>query len=280
MFAHVGAHDVDNHVEEIHHDPATAVRAVRCAGFQAVILAQAVFDLTHDRAQVRLACACCHDKEIGHGRNLPDVEDDDVLGLLVVGGLRGSARDGQRMGNWSMVDSMITDGLWGVYNQYHMGITAENVAKQYSISREAQDALALASQQKAAAAQDAGKFKDEIVPMKTKMKAVDKATKAESMDVCFITRGGRESFLAARTELRPGPVVDTDGVVLAEWSRSGGGLAWRSMWEVGEDLQSGRLVSVLDDWAAPPVGIYAVFPERRHLPLKRQHPPPSTEIDR
>jgi acetyl-CoA C-acetyltransferase len=69
------------------------------------------------------------------------------------------------MGNWSMVDSMINDGLWDAYNNYHMGITAENVAKQYSISREAQDALALASQQKAAAAQDAGKFKDEIVPV-------------------------------------------------------------------------------------------------------------------
>ena len=76
-----------------------------------------------------------------------------------------NSRDGQRMGNWQMVDSMINDGLWDVYNQYHMGITAENVAKQYSISREDQDALALASQQKAAAAQDAGKFKDEIVPV-------------------------------------------------------------------------------------------------------------------
>ncbi|MGI9143737.1 MAG: LysR family transcriptional regulator [Fluviibacter sp.] len=65
-----------------------------------------------------------------------------------------------------------------------------------------------------------------------------------------------------------GPMECNDGVVLAEWARSGDGLAWRSMWEVGEDLQSGRLVSVLDDWAAPPVGIYAVFPERRHLPLK------------
>lgn len=65
-----------------------------------------------------------------------------------------------------------------------------------------------------------------------------------------------------------GAMECNDGVVLAEWARSGGGLAWRSMWEVGEDLQSGRLVSVLDDWAAPPVGIYAVFPERRHLPLK------------
>lgn len=76
-----------------------------------------------------------------------------------------NSRDGQRMGNWSMVDTMINDGLWDVYNQYHMGITAENVAKQYGISREEQDALALASQQKAAAAQDAGKFKDEIVPV-------------------------------------------------------------------------------------------------------------------
>jgi acetyl-CoA C-acetyltransferase len=75
------------------------------------------------------------------------------------------SRDGQRMGDWKLVDTMIVDGLWDVYNQYHMGITAENVARQYGISREAQDALALASQQKAAAAQDAGRFKDEIVPV-------------------------------------------------------------------------------------------------------------------
>lgn len=78
--------------------------------------------------------------------------------------LLAGSRDGQRMGDWKMVDSMIIDGLWDVYNQYHMGITAENVAKKYGIGREDQDALALASQQKAAAAQDAGKFKDEIVP--------------------------------------------------------------------------------------------------------------------
>jgi acetyl-CoA C-acetyltransferase len=78
--------------------------------------------------------------------------------------LNGS-RDGQRMGDWKMVDTMIVDGLWDVYNQYHMGITAENVAKAHSITREQQDVLALASQQKAAAAQEAGKFKDEIVPV-------------------------------------------------------------------------------------------------------------------
>ena len=73
------------------------------------------------------------------------------------------SRQGQRMGDWKMLDSMITDGLWDVYNQYHMGTTAENVAKAHGITREMQDALALASQQKASAAQDAGKFKDEIV---------------------------------------------------------------------------------------------------------------------
>ena len=73
------------------------------------------------------------------------------------------SRDGQRMGDWKMQDTMIVDGLWDVYNQYHMGITAENVAKQYGITRDMQDALALSSQQKAAAAQDAGRFADEIV---------------------------------------------------------------------------------------------------------------------
>ncbi|MRD45870.1 acetyl-CoA C-acyltransferase [Caenimonas koreensis DSM 17982] len=76
--------------------------------------------------------------------------------------LQGS-RDGQRMGDWKMQDTMIVDGLWDVYNQYHMGVTAENVAKEFSVDRAAQDALALGSQQKAAAAQEAGKFKDEIV---------------------------------------------------------------------------------------------------------------------
>jgi len=74
-----------------------------------------------------------------------------------------NSRDGQRMGDWKMADTMIVDGLWDVYNQYHMGITAENVAKAHHITRDMQDFLALASQQKASAAQDAGKFKDEIV---------------------------------------------------------------------------------------------------------------------
>ncbi len=83
------------------------------------------------------------------------------------------SRDGQRMGDWKLVDTMITDGLWDVYNQYHMGITAENVAKQYGVSREAQDALALGSQMKAAAAQEAGRFKDEIVAVSLAQKKGD-----------------------------------------------------------------------------------------------------------
>jgi acetyl-CoA C-acetyltransferase len=75
------------------------------------------------------------------------------------------SRDGFRMGDAKIIDSMIVDGLWDVYNQYHMGITAENVAKKYEVDRAAQDAFATASQAKAAAAQDAGRFKEEIVPV-------------------------------------------------------------------------------------------------------------------
>jgi len=84
-----------------------------------------------------------------------------------------NSREGNRMGDWKLVDSMITDGLFDVYNRYHMGITAENVAKKYGVSREQQDALALGSQQKAAAAQEAGRFKDEIVPFSIAQKKGD-----------------------------------------------------------------------------------------------------------
>ncbi len=84
-----------------------------------------------------------------------------------------NSRDGQRMGDWKMIDSMIVDGLWDVYNQYHMGVTAENVAKAYGITRDMQDALALASQTKAAAAQTAGKFNDEIVTVSIAQKKGD-----------------------------------------------------------------------------------------------------------
>ena len=78
--------------------------------------------------------------------------------------LNGS-RDGFRMGDAKLTDTMIVDGLWDVYNQYHMGVTAENVAKKFDISRAEQDEFALQSQLKAEAAQKAGKFKDEIIPL-------------------------------------------------------------------------------------------------------------------
>ena len=84
-----------------------------------------------------------------------------------------NSRDGQRMGDWKLQDTMIVDGLWDVYNQYHMGVTAENVAKEQNIDRAAQDALALGSQQKAAAAQEAGRFKDEIVAVPIPQKKGD-----------------------------------------------------------------------------------------------------------
>ena len=75
------------------------------------------------------------------------------------------SRDGFRMGDAKLVDSMIVDGLWDVYNNYHMGVTAENVAAKYGVTRADQDAFALASQLKTEAAQKAGKFKDEILPL-------------------------------------------------------------------------------------------------------------------
>ena len=117
------------------------------------------------------------------------------------------SRDGQRMGDWKMVDSMIVDGLWDVYNQYHMGITAENVAKQYGISRDMQDALAFASQQKAAAAQDAGKFVDEIVPITLAQKKGDPVVFAADEYI------NRKSTADALAGLRP--AFDKAGSVTA-----------------------------------------------------------------
>ncbi len=107
------------------------------------------------------------------------------------------SRVGQRMGDWKMVDSMIVDGLQDVYNQVHMGITAENVAKKYGITREQQDALALGSQQQAAAAQDAGKFADEITPISIAQKGGEAIAFAADE---FINRKSNAQTLAG---LRP-----------------------------------------------------------------------------
>lgn len=77
------------------------------------------------------------------------------------------SRTGARLGNSQLIDSLVHDGLWDAFNDYHMGVTAENLAREYGISRERQDEWALSSQHKARAAIDAGRFRDEIVPVKT-----------------------------------------------------------------------------------------------------------------
>ena len=118
-----------------------------------------------------------------------------------------NSRDGQRMGDWKLVDTMITDGLWDVYNQYHMGITAENVAKEYHVSRAQQDELALASQQKAAAAQDAGRFTAEIVPVTIPQKKGDPVVFAADE---FINRKSTAEALAGLK-----PAFDKAGSVTA-----------------------------------------------------------------
>jgi acetyl-CoA C-acetyltransferase len=118
-----------------------------------------------------------------------------------------NSRDGQRMGDWKMIDSMIVDGLWDVYNQYHMGVTAENVAKQHGITREQQDGLALASQQKAAAAQDAGRFKEEIVPVSIPQKKGDPLV--FDSDEFINKKTGAEALAGLR------PAFDKSGTVTA-----------------------------------------------------------------
>jgi acetyl-CoA C-acetyltransferase len=117
-----------------------------------------------------------------------------------------NSRDGFRMGDAKLTDTMIVDGLWDVYNQYHMGITAENVAKKFEISREEQDAFAAASQNKAEAAQKAGRFKDEIVPIEIKGK---KETVVFDTDE-FVKHGVTAESLAS---LRP--AFDKAGTVTA-----------------------------------------------------------------
>jgi acetyl-CoA C-acetyltransferase len=102
-------------------------------------------------------------------------------GIIVAGGQESMSmaphcahlRGGVKMGEFQMIDTMIKDGLWDIFNGYHMGITAENVAREYQITREEQDEFAVASQNKAEAARNAGKFKDEIVPVTVKTRKGD-----------------------------------------------------------------------------------------------------------
>jgi acetyl-CoA C-acetyltransferase len=115
-------------------------------------------------------------------------------------------RSGQKMGSLEMVDTMIKDGLWDAFNGYHMGTTAENVAKQYQITRGQQDEFAVASQNKAEAAQKAGKFKDEIVPVTIKSRKGDIVVDTDEYPKAGVT-------LEGISKLRP--AFDKEGGVTA-----------------------------------------------------------------
>ena len=117
------------------------------------------------------------------------------------------ARNGYRMGDGKVVDSMVADGLTDAYNHYHMGITAENIAEKYSISREKQDELAVASQNKAEAAQAAGKFKEEIVPISIPQRKGDPVVIDTDE---FIKKGANIETIS-----KPRPAFKKDGTVTA-----------------------------------------------------------------
>ena len=117
------------------------------------------------------------------------------------------ARNGYRMGDGKVVDSMVADGLTDAYNHYHMGITAENIAEKYSISREQQDELAVASQNKAEAAQAAGKFKEEIVPISIPQRKGDPVVVDTDE---FIKKGANIDSIS-----KPRPAFKKDGTVTA-----------------------------------------------------------------
>ena len=115
-------------------------------------------------------------------------------------------RSGVKMGDYSMIDTMIRDGLWDAFNGYHMGTTAENVARQFQITRDEQDAFAVASQNKAEAAQKSGRFKDEIVAVTIKTRKGDVVVDQDE----YIRHG---STLEAMQKLRP--AFDKEGTVTA-----------------------------------------------------------------
>ncbi len=117
------------------------------------------------------------------------------------------SRNGVKMGDWKLKDSMIVDGLWDVFNDYHMGITAENVAEKYGFTREELDAFAAASQQKAEAAQKEGRFRDEIIPVEVPQRKGDPVV----FDTDEFPRHGTTAEGLARLR----PAFRKDGVVTA-----------------------------------------------------------------
>ena len=114
-------------------------------------------------------------------------------------------RDGTKMGDIKFIDTMVKDGLWDAFNNYHMGATAENVARQWQITREEQDKFAVASQNSAEAAKKAGKFKDEITPVTIKREGRDGRRPGR------VHQGRRD--LESIAKLRP--AFDKEGTVTA-----------------------------------------------------------------
>ena len=117
------------------------------------------------------------------------------------------SRDGKRLGDWKLVDTMIVDGLWDAFNNYHMGTTAENIARKYELAREEQDAFAAASQQKAEAAQKAGKFNEEIAPLEIPQRKGDPVV----FDQDEFPRHGTTADKLAKLR----PAFDKEGTVTA-----------------------------------------------------------------
>ncbi|MDR9406753.1 MAG: acetyl-CoA C-acetyltransferase [Spiribacter sp.] len=118
-----------------------------------------------------------------------------------------NSRNGQRMGPWKLEDTMLKDGLWDVFNDYHMGVTAENLAKEYGISREQQDAFAARSQQRAEAAQKAGRFTDEIIPVSVPQRKGD--------PLVFDTDEFPRAGVTAEGLAKMRPAFDKEGTVTA-----------------------------------------------------------------
>jgi len=118
-----------------------------------------------------------------------------------------NSRNGQKMGDWALKDTMISDGLWDAFNDFHMGITAENIAKKWDVSREEQDLFAVASQKKAQIAVEAGQFEQEIIPIKVPQRRKDDLV----VDTDEQPRAGTE--LASLAKLRP--AFNREGTVTA-----------------------------------------------------------------
>ena len=160
----------------------------------------------------------------GSGLNCVNLAAAKILAgeadIVVAGGMENMSmapyamkqgRYGYRLGNAELVDTMVNDALWDAFNQYHMGITAENVAEQWGLTREELDEFAAWSQEKAVAAQEAGKFKDEIVPVEVKMR---------KKSVIVDTDGGPRPGTTAESISKLRPAFKKDGIVTAANSSS------------------------------------------------------------